>query len=270
MISLITATLGRTKEVRYLLESLEKQSYKDFELILVDQNSHHDLEKLVREFPNLTISYIRSNIKGLSFNRNIGLKYAHGDIIGFPDDDCLYDDNLLKEVIERFGDINNNYDLVVVSVKDLVTDCVFIHGNNIVLDRKQLFYKCISYNFFIKRTDEMKFDERLGVGAEFGSGEETDFLWSYLKNDFYGVLINTTYVHHPANVGAVNVERAYSYGLGFGAMMRKEIMCRHNYSMATIYVNGIIRSIGGILLKQRKTSYYNSLSGRIKGFFCFK
>ena len=40
MISLITATYGRTEEVRTLLGSLARQSYKDFEFILVDQNPH--------------------------------------------------------------------------------------------------------------------------------------------------------------------------------------------------------------------------------------
>ena len=270
MISLITATLGRTKEVRFLLESLEKQLYKNFELIIVDQNSHHDLEKLVGEFSNIKIIYIRSDIKGLSHNRNIGLKYVHGDIIGFPDDDCYYDNNLLMEVNNCFNEKNNDNDLVVVSVKDTETDRVFINGNNVLTKRKQLFYKCISYNFFIKRVQDMRFDERLGVGAEFGSGEETDFLWSVLKNDYNGKIINTTYVHHPANTGAVNADRAYLYGLGFGAIMRKEVVQRHNYGMLSVYINGIIRAIGGMLLKQGRKSYYNSLSGRIRGFLCFK
>ena len=40
--SLITATLGRVEEVRCLCVSLSKQTFKDFELYIVDQNEHHE------------------------------------------------------------------------------------------------------------------------------------------------------------------------------------------------------------------------------------
>ena len=37
--TLILATLGRSDEVRRMLESLKRQSYQDFEVVLIDQNS---------------------------------------------------------------------------------------------------------------------------------------------------------------------------------------------------------------------------------------
>ena len=93
MISLITATYGRTEEVRTLLGSLARQSYKDFEFILVDQNPHFILREMVAEYASrLTIQYIRSEAKGLSLNRNIGLDYSRGEIVAFPDDDCFYEE----------------------------------------------------------------------------------------------------------------------------------------------------------------------------------
>lgn len=266
MISLITATLGRINEFRILLESLKSQTYKDYELIVVDQNEHDYIEKIIRDFQKLNVRYIKSKVKGLSYNRNIGLKYACGEIIGFPDDDCFYDDNLLKEVTNYFMENETRLDLVAVSVKDTITSRVFLAGNDLILDRKQLFYKCISYNFFIRKICGMKFDVELGVGAFYGSGEETDFLWTFLNKDFRGILINTTYVHHPANIGAVNHKRAYKYGLGFGAIMKKEVVQRRHYDMLSIYIIGLIRAIGGILFRRGKKSYLCSLCGRIIGF----
>ena len=57
--SLITATLGRVEEVRCLCVSLSKQTFKDFELYIVDQNEHHELEDIVRNFEkNFIIHYI--------------------------------------------------------------------------------------------------------------------------------------------------------------------------------------------------------------------
>jgi len=270
MISLVTATLGRVDEVRILLASLQAQTYKDFELILVDQNDHRDLEKLISGFKSINIVYVRSDVKGLSHNRNVGLQYSQGEIIGFPDDDCFYDDNLLKEVVDTFETNDGSLNVVAVSVKGINSEEPFMEGNNILLTRKKLFYKCISYNFFIKRLDNMKFDELLGVGAEYGSGEETDFLWSIVGQNDVCRMINTTFVHHPKNIGAVEPERAYKYGLGFGAIMKKEIIYRQHYSMIPIFLNGLVRALGGIFLKRGKKSYYKSLEGRIKGFLLYQ
>lgn len=82
--SLITATYGRTAEVRMLLESLTRQTYKDFELILVDQNPHFELRDLTEEYASrIDIRYVRSEVKGLSYNRNIGLDLCQGAGGGF-------------------------------------------------------------------------------------------------------------------------------------------------------------------------------------------
>lgn len=50
----------------------------------------------------IPIKYIHSNIKGLSHARNIGLQKVTGDIVGFPDDDCWYDDTTLELVEKTF------------------------------------------------------------------------------------------------------------------------------------------------------------------------
>ena len=270
MISLIIATLGRIKEFRILLESLRAQSYKDFELIVVDQNEHNCLENLIEEYKDINIKYIRSEILGLSFNRNMGLKYVHGDIIGFPDDDCYYDENLLMEVANVFKADMEHTDLVSVNAKDVNTGKIFIQGFKKHLSRKDIYYKCISYNFFIRKKGNMLFDEKLGVGAEYGSGEETDFLWEFLESNSSCRLIDSTFVHHPQNSGPVNEDRAYRYGLGFGAIMKKEVMQRRHYWMVSLYLNLILHAVGGILLTRGKLSYYKSLCGRIKGYISYK
>ena len=118
MISLITATYGRTEEVRTLLGSLARQSYKDFEFILVDQNPHFILREMVAEYASrLTIQYIRSEAKGLSLNRNIGLDYSRGEIVAFPDDDCFYEEDVLEKVIDVFQR-QKDIVLVATAVKD--------------------------------------------------------------------------------------------------------------------------------------------------------
>lgn len=49
-VSLILATLGRYEEVKIFLDSLLNQTYKDFEVVIVDQNEDGSLDKLVQEY----------------------------------------------------------------------------------------------------------------------------------------------------------------------------------------------------------------------------
>ena len=98
MISLITAHLWAHGRSTNVIGFFARQSYKDFEFILVDQNPHFILREMVAEYASrLTIQYIRSEAKGLSLNRNIGLDYSRGEIVAFPDDDCFLRGGCLGE-----------------------------------------------------------------------------------------------------------------------------------------------------------------------------
>src|SRR5262249_37052881 len=89
--SLVLCTLGRRPaQLERLLDSLESQPFRSFEIILVDQNPQANLDQIVRSrAARLTLRHVRSD-RGLSLARNVGLRHATGDIIGFPDDDCWY------------------------------------------------------------------------------------------------------------------------------------------------------------------------------------
>lgn len=265
MISLITATLGRFDEFDVLLKTLDQQTYKDFELIVVDQNASGDLKKIIDRHASLNIVYIKSERKGLSFNRNIGISKASGSIIGFPDDDCYYDSSVLEAVIKTFSK-NPECKLVAVNAKDTISDKVFLEYSGTMITRSQLLKKCISYNFFIKRQEGMRFDEQLGVGAEFGSGEETDFLWEYYAKGDRGLFCTNVYVHHPHNQSPVNISRAYNYGKGMGAIFKKEVCYRRHYLMFFNYLKMIARPLAALIIKPEKSFYFNTLRGRIKGF----
>lgn len=267
MISLVTATYGRVKEIDILLQSLKSQTFKDFELIIVDQNEHEIVKDVVNKYIyDINIHYIKSSIKGLSYNRNIGLKHAKGDIIGFPDDDCYYDNSLLSEVVKSFKDFNPK--VVLVPVHNITNNRLFITSSTQKISRGNIIKKAISFNFFIKQPENNYFDERLGVGARFGSGEETDYLWNNMVHDDYGLFVTSTFVHHP--MGRMdNYVKAYNYGLGFGAIYHKEIFTRKNWGFTLQYIYYLIRNIVGVLIKSNKRFYIYGLYGKIKGFFTF-
>jgi glycosyltransferase involved in cell wall biosynthesis len=101
MISLIVATLNRIAELERFLDSLEEQSCRDFEVLVVDQNPDDRLVPMLGLHSGLEIRHLRSE-RGLSRARNVGLRAARGDIMAVPDDDCWYPNNLLATVAAWF------------------------------------------------------------------------------------------------------------------------------------------------------------------------
>ncbi|MDY3122947.1 MAG: glycosyltransferase [[Actinobacillus] rossii] len=266
----MTATLGRVKELETLLDSLANQTYKNFELIIIDQNEHFEIEKLVALYESkIDIKYIRSSIKGLSYNRNIGLKACSGEIIGFPDDDCFYSIEVLDNVYEQFRE--NDTNIVLVEAVDPINNSKYIIRNTIV-GRDDLIKYGISYNVFLSFRFDSLFDESLGVGTYFSSGEETDFLWEYTRkySDKISFAKKGTVYHICGGYNSLSYEKAYKYGLGFGAIFKKEIFLRKNYKYFLKYLNYLVRSLGGIILTKNKRMYLGSLLGRIVGFIRYK
>lgn len=265
-ISLITATLGRVDEIERLLISLTKQTYQNFELIIIDQNSHFDVSDIVNKYIYLIdIKYIRSSIKGLSYNRNVGLRQISGDVIGFPDDDCFYQNDVLNVVVNNF--IHNNIKFCALPVYDTINmSNRYIYKQDSHLSRKDIFKFLISFNFFIVKND-VSFDEQLGVGAYFSSGEETDYLLENINKDDKGIFISQSGIHHIHNDQHLSNERAFKYALGFGAIFKKEIFLRKNFFYLFKFLYYLMRSVIGIVLYPSKSKLYlSTLKGRILGF----
>src|ERR1035438_4187408 len=102
--SLIVATLGRTRELENLFESLASQAYPNLECIIVDQNPDRRVKEIVDLWKDVLKLRVIDSALGLSRARNVGLTAATGDILAFPDDDCWYSQSLLACVSGWFED----------------------------------------------------------------------------------------------------------------------------------------------------------------------
>ena len=97
--SLITSTVGRTAELQKLLASIDQQTCRSFELVVVDQNTDDRLVPILEKYQEkFRIVHARSG-RGVSRGRNVGVNYASGQILTFPDDDCWYPADLLEKVV---------------------------------------------------------------------------------------------------------------------------------------------------------------------------
>lgn len=98
MISIIIPVYNVRLYINRCINSILKQTYDNFEVILIDDGSTDGSDKVCIEFAKVDkrIRYIRIENSGVSVARNIGIKNAKGDLLMFVDSDDYIDNNLLK------------------------------------------------------------------------------------------------------------------------------------------------------------------------------
>jgi glycosyltransferase involved in cell wall biosynthesis len=112
LISIIIPTYNRPELLRKAIKSVLNQTYKNYEIIIVDDSSLKDNEKVINNYNKKNIKYIKNKSrKGGAYSRNIGIKEAKGELIAFLDDD----DEWMPEKLEKQQKVfeKSNYGLVV-------------------------------------------------------------------------------------------------------------------------------------------------------------
>ena len=118
-ISIIVPVYKVEKYLHKCIDSILAQTFKDFELILVDDGSPDNCGKICDEYAKRDnrIVVVHKENGGLSSARNAGLDIAIGDYIGFVDSDDYIEldmyDNLYKACIENEADIS------IIGVKEV-------------------------------------------------------------------------------------------------------------------------------------------------------
>jgi glycosyltransferase involved in cell wall biosynthesis len=275
--SLIISTLGRHAEVIDFLRTIETQAYRDFEVIIVDQN---DDTALVDAFKTLSPSFPLKHrhvpgVRGLSRGRNIGFADASGEIVCFPDDDCTYPPRLLADVCALFEE--KKVDIICGRAADE-------NGRDIngrfeadaqMISTANVFSTQIEWVVFFKRAAFESvdgYDENVGVGAStpWQANEGQDIVLRMLEHGYRGWYDPALYAHHP-ELNVINPDarmrakaRGYARGMGY-------VIGRHGYSLVFI-TKYVIRSVGGAVVCcarfnfPRAIYYLHVAVGRIEGY----
>lgn len=106
LISIIVPVYNVEKYLPQCINSLINQTYKNLEIILVDDGSLDDSGKICDEFSkrDSRIIVIHKQNNGLSSARNAGLEIARGDYIGFVDSDDWLDENMYEILFKLIKD----------------------------------------------------------------------------------------------------------------------------------------------------------------------
>ena len=97
--SIIVPVYNRPKEVYELLFSLSNQTFKEFEVLIIEDGSSEKCESVCDKFQDkLNITYIYKDNSGPGSSRNFGMEKAGGDYFIIFDSDCLIPEEYMLEV----------------------------------------------------------------------------------------------------------------------------------------------------------------------------
>lgn len=272
MLSLVQTSQNRRNELNRFLASLNAQKGIDFnniQLIFVDQGENRSVFDRIN--PSIDFKYIKTTPCSLSKARNIGLEFVKGEFIGFPDDDCWYEEDTLYQVMQYLSQGKYQGITGMGTNEDGELTSKFPASASVLSTTHRC--SAISYTLFFVYKKGLLFDENIGVGSPYniGSGEETDYLLNLMEKFNYNVYYDPTIiVHHPTNAiyeWQVVKRKVYSYARGGGYLMQK-----HSFPISYILKQFMRPCIGMIVhlfrfdTKASIRSYYN-LKGRIEGYF---
>lgn len=132
-VSVILPVYNGEKYLTDTLDSLLKQSYRDFEIIVVDDGSVDNSVNIIRDFmlEDNRIVLIKQKNQGICTSRNNGLKMAKGKYIMFCDHDDTYDSEFISIAFNHIAE--NDYDFVKFGCREIyvesnkINDCQLIN-----------------------------------------------------------------------------------------------------------------------------------------------
>jgi len=210
--SVIIPLFNKENEIKSTLESVLRQTFQDFEVIVIDDGSTDNGKKIVEDLNNSKIKLFTTRNNGVSKARNIGIERAKGALIAFLDADDIWFENHLQLLSDLFikypnaGILGTNYEIFYNKnkiVKPYFIDIPKENWSGIVAD----FFKSSMINriawtsaIAIPKKAFAKvgnFDENITLGA----GEDTD-LWIRMALEFEVAFNNQITVRY--NLGAEN------------------------------------------------------------------
>jgi GT2 family glycosyltransferase len=205
------------------------------EVVFVDQSDDRATEEGLRALGDPRVQCIRSELRGATNGRNVGIDATKGEVIAFTDDDC----RVAPDWIERIADIfRSDSDAAVVCGRVRLPDDLRTKGFAIEFEGKVRDYHHrfppadgdwgITANLAARREvfERLgKFDPYLGPGAPLLCGEEPDLLFRVLKAGMKVVNANEVEVAH-LGIRAFGAESSglwHMYGVGTASALFKHV-----------------------------------------------
>lgn len=222
-ISIIIPNYNRKDSLRQCLESFFNQDYpqENFEIIVVDDGSSDGTEQMLKELskerPNLR--YFSQSHKGPAAARNLGIKYAKADIIGFTDNDCILKSDWIRKMVSAHrledgvmatGGLTrvNPYNIKAVVSQSLSDGAIktTINGKSEII-----FFPTCNVSFKKNYLNGEEFNELFPLPA----GEDLEFSWRLYKKGNRFLHRQDIEIFHNCHPNFKSfLRQAYMYGRG--------------------------------------------------------
>lgn len=174
-LSIIVPVYNGEKNIEKCINSILESTYKNYEIIIINDGSTDKTIKILQKFNNITnIKIINKNNEGVSIARNIGIDYATGIYTTFVDSDDMVDKNYYINAINQIKE----------TMSDLATCSYIVNGKEETIDyvKKESSIKVLSdlinndqFKFFnivwnkiyiTSKLKNIKFDKKLKMGED--------------------------------------------------------------------------------------------------------
>lgn len=142
--SIIVPVYNVEKYIKKSLDSILNQSFKDYEVIVVNDGTKDNSIELIKDYP---VKIINQKNQGLSVARNTGVKHATGEYIIFIDSDDWIEKDLLKKLNKSSSD---SPDLIRFQIQEVYEDGKTIKFNELPFENKNgtdAFEEIVKYHF---------------------------------------------------------------------------------------------------------------------------
>lgn len=249
--ALIIGTLNRPEAIASCLKSIFEQTWQDYEIIIIDQSNNRLTEEYIRSLKDKRIKYKHVDYKGISKARNDALEIADADFFCLIDDDAYYDKEYLSIANCMLKDertILSGYIYDTIKQGPFAQYSIDNEGKD--LNVRSILRTCPSAALIFPicvRDDVGLFDEQFGVGAKYGSGEESDLLLRCLESGYKVKYIHKMKLSHPVPISKtkrkISADKLASYYKGLGALYKKHLINRKTISLRGCYIEIWIKLI---------------------------
>ena len=236
-ISLVICTRNRAPQLERTLHACQNLVFdRPWEIVIINNGSTDQTADAIHRFANrsnLQVIQCHEARPGLSHARNRGIQQAQAPIIVFTDDDCYPDPTFLTRIWHCMADTNIVFCGGRVRLFDPADQPITIQEST----QPRRFESAEGFtsglilgaNMSIRRDALLAcrgFDERMGAGSRFKSGEDTDLLRRLLEKGFTGVYDPDVVVfhHHGRQTDADRLSLIKTYSWGRGATMAKRLL----------------------------------------------
>lgn len=182
VISIIIPVYNGEKYIKKCIDSILKQTYSNFLLIVVDDGSKDHTREIIKEYEDNRIKFIHTKHFGVSNARNAGIDESSGKYITFVDADDEVSEDFLECLINNFG---KSVDLAMCSYSKMNKHYTN-NKNTIFINQKEAYKYILNKNIsgyvwnklFLR---EIVIKNKIYFSTKLSMGEDILFVSEYLK-----------------------------------------------------------------------------------------